>query len=148
DLEYWLNGNTPVILVVSNPATNEAYWISIKDHFTGWKPTDSTRITFVKSECRLDLGSFRQLLAIAAPKRGLYLAPTRRTETLHSNLLPLNSYPSRLFIAGTDCRSPRDVWALLRQTEGDIDGAWVLWEKKVISFHDLSEGPWSSICEL
>jgi Domain of unknown function (DUF4365) len=24
DVEYWLNGNTPVILVVSNPATDEA----------------------------------------------------------------------------------------------------------------------------
>src|SRR6266851_7093941 len=33
DLEYWLVGNTPIILVVSAPASNVAYWVSIKDHF-------------------------------------------------------------------------------------------------------------------
>ena len=148
DLEYWLNGNTPVILVVSNPVAHEAYWISIKDHFRNWKENDSTRITFVKSDHRFDAGSFRHLLAVAAPKSGLYLAPARRTEILHSNLLTLEDYPSQLFIAGTDCRSPRDVWALLRQTDRDIDAGWVLWEKKIISFHDLSEEPWSSICEI
>ena len=148
DLEYWLNGNTPVILVVSNPVAHEAYWISIKDHFRNWKENDSTRITFVKSDRRFDVGSFRHLLAVAAPKSGLYLAPARRTEMLHSNLLTLEDYPSQLFIAGTDCRSPRDVWALLRQTDRDIDAGWVLWEKKIISFHDLSEEPWSSICEI
>jgi hypothetical protein len=148
DLEYWLNGNTPVILAVSNPVAHEAYWISIKDHFPNWKQNDSTRITFVKSERRFDVNSFRQLLAVAAPKSGLYLAPARRTEILHSNLLTLEDYPSQLFIAGTDCRSPRDVWALLRKTDRDIDAGWVLWEKKIISFHDLGEEPWSSICEI
>jgi hypothetical protein len=33
DLEYWLRGNAPVILVVCRPADNEAYWVSIKDYF-------------------------------------------------------------------------------------------------------------------
>jgi hypothetical protein len=147
DVEYWLNGNTPVILVVSNPATDEAYWISIKDYFRDWKPSDSTRVTFVKSERRFDASTFRQLLMIAAPKRGLYLAPARCTERLHSNLLPLQSLPFQVFIAATDCRSARDVWAQGRNTHEEVDGAWVLWEKKIISFHDLSESPWSSICE-
>jgi hypothetical protein len=148
DLEYWIHGNTPVILVVSNPAAGEAYWVSIKDHFKNWQPNDSTRITFVKSDRRFDVTSFRQLLVIAVPKQGLYLAPTRHTETVYSNLLPLNGYPSRLFIAGTECRSARDVWVLLRKTDRDIDAGWVLWEKKIISFHNLSDEPWSSICDV
>jgi len=147
DVEYWLNGNTPVILVVSDPATDEAYWVSIKDYFKGWKLSDSTRVTFVKSELHFDATSFRQLLMIAVPKRGLYLAPARRTERLHSNLLPLDGLPSWVFIAATDCRSARDVWALVRKSTEEVDGAWVLWEKKIISFHDLSETPWPSICE-
>src|SRR6185503_11736461 len=33
DLDYWLQGNMPVILIVSRPALNEAYWISVKDYF-------------------------------------------------------------------------------------------------------------------
>ena len=147
DVEYWLNGNTPVILIVSNPSTDEAYWVSIKDYFQSWKPNDSTRVTFVKSEHRLDGTTFRQLLVIAAPKRGLYLAPARRTERLHSNLLPLDCLPSQIFIGATDCQSARDVWTMARQSQQEVDGAWVLWEKKIISFHDLSESPWSSICE-
>lgn len=147
DVEYWLNGNTPVILVVSNPPSDEAYWVSIKDYFKGWKLSDSTRVTFVKSERRFDATNFRHLLAIAAPKRGLYLAPVRRTEQLHSNLLPLDGLPPHVFIATTDCRCARDVWALARRSTQEVDGAWVLWEKKIISFHDLSESPWPVICE-
>ena len=30
DVEYWMNGNTPVILVVSSPTSNECYWISVR----------------------------------------------------------------------------------------------------------------------
>ena len=34
DLDYWLRGNVPVILVVCRPNTNEAYWVSIRDYFS------------------------------------------------------------------------------------------------------------------
>ena len=33
DLDYWMQGNAPVVLVVSRPGNNEAYWVSIKDYF-------------------------------------------------------------------------------------------------------------------
>src|SRR5262245_54706823 len=29
DLEYWLSGNAPVVLIVSRPHTSEAYWVSV-----------------------------------------------------------------------------------------------------------------------
>ena len=32
DLEYWLNGNTPLILVAAAPESREAYWICIQDY--------------------------------------------------------------------------------------------------------------------
>src|SRR5260370_30113893 len=38
---------------------------------------------------------------------GLYLAPTRCEETLHTNLLSLESCPPDIFIAETECRKPR-----------------------------------------
>lgn len=147
DVEYWINGNTPVILIVSNPASNEAYWVSIKDHFKDWMPTASTQITFVKSQQRFDADSFRQLVAIAKPKAGLYLAPARRTEILHSNLLSLEAYPSEIFIASTDCRFPGEVWKLLHESGREVDASWVLWEKKIVSFRDLAQPPWSTICD-
>jgi hypothetical protein len=147
DIEYWLNGNTPVILVVSSPPTNEAYWVSVKDYFKDWEPTASTTVTFVKSEQRFGVNSFRQLLEIAAPKPGLYLAPTRCQEVLHSNLLRLEDYPSEIFVAATECRFPSQVRESLRKSRREVDAAWILWEKKIISFHDLGEPPWSSFCD-
>src|SRR5258708_6192076 len=30
DLDHWLRGNAPVVLIVCRPSTNEAYWVSIK----------------------------------------------------------------------------------------------------------------------
>src|SRR5207249_3114037 len=33
DLDYWLSGNVPFILVISRPASQEAYWVSIKEYF-------------------------------------------------------------------------------------------------------------------
>src|SRR5439155_19789712 len=97
DVEYWLNGNTPVILVVSSPASNESYWISVKDYFKDWKPAEPARVTFVKGQDRFNPDSFRLLVAIATPKPRLYLAPARHQETLHTNLLPLDACPARIF---------------------------------------------------
>ena len=42
DLDYWLGGNAPVILIVSRPDTNEAYWVSIKDYFSRSQPSQAT----------------------------------------------------------------------------------------------------------
>ena len=33
DLEYWMLGNQPVILVVSIPDQKKAWWVSVKDYF-------------------------------------------------------------------------------------------------------------------
>jgi len=147
DVEYWLGGNMPIVLVVSAPSSNLAYWVSIKDHFLGWTPTDSTRVTFARDRQLFSKDSFGELVRIAAPSPGLFLAPARRSETLQSNLLLLESFPEHIFIAVTDYHSYRDAWARLRKDGSEADAAWVLWEKKVFSFHDLRERPWVSICD-
>src|SRR5439155_10771086 len=33
ELDYWLGGNAPVILVRSRPETDEAYWVPLKEYF-------------------------------------------------------------------------------------------------------------------
>jgi len=147
DLEYWLGGNTPIILVVSAPSSNVAYWISIKDHFRRWTPADSTRITFTRDHHLFTKDSFRDLTRIAAPRQGLFLAPAQRRETLQSNLLLLEEFPQQIFIAITDCRTYREAWARLRSESREADTAWVLWEKKILSFYDLGDSPWTSICD-
>ena len=148
DLTYWLNGNTPVILAISDGTPERSYWISITQCFKDWDRTKPTSITFDRSEHRFNRDSFSLLAEIAAPKPGLYLAPSIRTETLHTNLLPVETFPPTICVAGTDCPGYRDVWGQLRSAGGEIDAAWLLWEKKLFTFHDLSRSPWSSICDL
>jgi len=48
DLDYWLEGNAPVILVVSRPSTGEAYWVSLKDYFVDLERRKAKKIFFRK----------------------------------------------------------------------------------------------------
>src|SRR5205085_12290963 len=32
DLDYWLRGNAPMILILCRPDSNEAYWLSLKEY--------------------------------------------------------------------------------------------------------------------
>src|SRR2546422_9021011 len=49
DLDYWLTGNMPVVLVVSRPASREAYWISVKEYFQAPGAEQTTRLHFSKT---------------------------------------------------------------------------------------------------
>jgi Domain of unknown function (DUF4365) len=147
DVEYWTGGSMPVILVVSSPATGDAYWVSVQDYFKSWTRGQPTTVTFTKATQRFTKDSFRDLLNLAAPKAGLYLAPAPKTEKLHSNLLRVEAFPERLYFADTECRWPSEVWALLRKSHRDPDAGWVIKGKRFISFHDLSEEPWTAVCD-
>ncbi len=46
DLDYWMKGNVPVVLVVSRPKTNEAYWVSVKDYFRDSERRASRKVHF------------------------------------------------------------------------------------------------------
>ena len=149
DVDYWMRGNMPIILVVSQPTTGDAFWIPVKDYFSRPENASSTRVHFSKKLNALTPSSIRDLLALGrAAEAGLYLAPLPRVEQLHSNLLALAEWPSRLWIAETLCRSPGEIWAALRQSKAGVDGAWLLREKRIFSFHDLGEEPWASVCEV
>lgn len=146
DVEYWLSGSMPVILVVSSPATDEAYWVSVKHYFKDWTPTKPTTVIFKRANQKFAASSLKALLGAAAPPDGLYFAATPRPERLHSNLLRVRSFPSHIFVADTDCRSAADVWALLRRHQ-EVDAGWVARNRRLISFHDLGESPWTAICD-
>lgn len=149
DIDYWLQGNVPVILIVSRPATNEAYWVCIKDYFARPEQLSSTKIRFSKSSQRFNVEGFEELVKIGrSPEIGFYLAPVPRNERLYSNLLPLEQFPPKIWIASTTCRKASDVWSNIKDRGEHVDGAWILREKNILSFHNLGESPWSSICDL
>lgn len=149
DLDYWLNGNAPVILVVSRPSTQEAYWVSINTYFSDLTRRQARKIFFDKRRDRFDESCRDALVRLAVPRTsGIYLAPVPKTETLYSNLLAVTSFAEHVYVAETDHRHPGDVRAAFREMNLWPGREWVLKNKQIISFHDLDEYPWNTICDV
>lgn len=153
DLAYWLQGNAPVLLIVSRPRTNEAYWISIKDYFRDAASRRARRITFDKSRDEFRTETYEALFALGRSEgnkdRGLYLGLPPTHERLTSNLLPVAHFGPRLYVAETWHRTREQVFAALKavgQDEGDI-GVFVPSGKMLISPYDLTTDPWPLVCE-
>jgi hypothetical protein len=149
DLNYWLMGNIPFILVVSRPTTREAYWISIKDYFKPLERRKARKIVFDKQRDRLDASCREALINLAMPAdSGLYFAPPIREEVLYSNLLEVIYYPERIYVADTMYRKAEDLRAELRARNGQDESEWLLKNKRVYSFNDLDRFPWRVLCDV
>jgi Domain of unknown function (DUF4365) len=148
DLGYWLSSNAPIVIVVSRPNEDEAYWACITDRFRDLTSRKARRICFDKKRDRFDVNSAHDIAKLAIAKNsGFYLAAPPKKERLYSNLLGLSQYASRIFIAQTDLRFPSQVWQALKEFTTQALGAWVLTDKTLVSFHDLAEEPWQHLCD-
>jgi hypothetical protein len=148
DLDYWLRGNAPVILVVSRPDAGEAYWVDVKAYFRDLARRQSRKVRFDKRQNCFDEGCASALADLAIPRdAGIYLAPPPREETLWSNLLEVESFADDIYVADTECRRPREVWAKLRELGVQVGREWMLKGGRILSFHDLTEDPWPQICD-
>lgn len=149
DLEYWLRGNAPVILVAVRPDGDEAYWASVKDAFAGNHRPDDLHIRFNKKTQRFDRNAAAGLLRLAVPRDvGPYLPAPRQREELISNLLPINSLPPHIYVASTDYREPKDIIAWAKEREVRLPSGWFLGDELIYSFHDLREGVCREICDV
>lgn len=149
DLEYWLKGNLPVLLIVSNPEVGEAFWIPIKEYSRQYPQTLLTRkIVFDKRSHRFDESCAENIKKLAVPQeRGIYFPPRRRPEMLQSNLLPVTHYPEHIFSAQTNCRIAPEVWSVLAEKGLKTGGEWFLKDKKIFSFHNLHDSSLAQVCE-
>ncbi len=147
DIEYWLSGNAPVILVCSHPASQEAWWVSIKDWFADPARLASGRVEFNKRTQRLDAASAPHLLRLAAPAgSGIYLRPPPRQEMLVSNLLQVRHIAPRIFSAPTHCRTPIEAYDCLR--EHDVRASdWLLRDRLIYALRPTDEPPLSFLCD-
>lgn len=147
DLDYWLKSNIPVILIVSDPETEQAYWVWLQDVFPDWKPGNPTTVLFRKDQTRFDPNALTEFVRIGAPTRGLYIAPRPEPERLWSNLLKIDGLPDLVFVGGTPLREREEIWRALEKNKAKLRSGWVPWEKKIISFDDLSTDDWDGVCE-
>jgi hypothetical protein len=148
DLDYWLRGNAPVILVVSRPQSNEAYWVSVKDYFRDPEKRAVRKVYVDKERDRFNESCSEALVFLAVPRdAGLYFAPPPKEEILYSNLLKVDYFPGRLYVGQTEHRTGQEVRARLEELGSRKDNEWFPKYGSVVSFNDLSEWPWDEICD-
>lgn len=149
DLDYWLRGNAPVLLVVTRPSSSEAYWASIKDRFRTPAQIAARKLTFDKHADRFDSSAATRLAKLAIPREaGVHLAAPPMMETLDSNLLAVEFDARSFFGADLALARPKQVWEELRAT-GDTHppSDWIIRDGRIWSLRDLNEPLWSSsIC--
>jgi hypothetical protein len=149
DLDYWMRGNAPVVLVHSRPKTNEAYWVSIKDYFSDPVKRTARKIHFDKRQNRFDSSDAcaAALKQLAAPKdSGFYFAPIPKKEKVYSNLVRV-TFPDHLYIAHTDYRYYSQIWAEMDKAGVSVGSDFLLGYKALMAFHDLGDHPWDKVCE-
>lgn len=149
DLDYWLRGNMPIILIVCRPDTDEAYWVSIRDYFTDPVIQKTRKVHFDKQHDRFDASCAATLKKLALPKdSGTYFAPLQKTEILYTNLLKVTSLAPKIYVASTNYRTDGAVWREFNSTGIRVGSEWILTDKKIFSFHKLDEPPFDAICDL
>lgn len=148
DIDDWLATNPPVILVVSRPDSDEAYWLCVAKHFAG--DNNNTVATFDRARQRFVAQSYDELTDVARPKA---VPPARvaavGSERLYSNLVPLLRYPSKLFIARCTASGYPAAWARLREGhKGHVSAAWAIHGDMVVSLVDPDGGLLARIADI
>jgi Domain of unknown function (DUF4365) len=148
DLDYWLQGSRPIVLVLSRPDTEEAYWVSIKDYFSDPGKRKSRKIIFDKRVDRFDVGARDRLRALAVSKDGgTYFTPLRKSEAVLSNLLHISRFPAKLYHADTSLPSGAEIRNRLNQMGVRGVDEWTVRRKRVVSVYDLREEPWRGLVD-
>ncbi|MDE0011456.1 MAG: DUF4365 domain-containing protein [Candidatus Poribacteria bacterium] len=149
DLNYWLRGNVPVILIVCRPDTDEAYWVSVRDYFSDLATQKTRKVLFDKQRNRFDDSCTASLKKLAlSGDSGIYFAPLQKTETLYTNLLKVTSFASKMYVAGTNYRKEGAIWREFNSMGIKVGPEWILANKQIVSFHNLKEPPFNKICDL
>jgi len=82
DIDYWMNGNTPVILVKVDSRKREAYWVDVKAYFADAKRRKQAKITFNKAKDMFDSSAANALMKLAVHKDiGPYMPAMGHKET-------------------------------------------------------------------
>ncbi|QUW78574.1 DUF4365 domain-containing protein [Streptomyces mirabilis] len=147
DLDHWLSGNSPVILVLSHPESHEAWWAEVKAAFPDAVSRASRVVHIDKHTQRFDRDAAQALLRLAMPRTaGLYLPPARTTEVLTTNLLPVMEMPPTVYLAPAAFTDYRAAGAAL-DARGRRESGWMLREGLVLSFRSLRDSPLRVLCD-
>lgn len=140
----------PVLLVVSRPASNEAWWVSVNEYFRNDPGRHRSRqILFDKKANALSSSAAVQLLQLVqAAGAGTYCRPAPTRERLHTNLLEVTRLPQLIYRAETKLRDPAEFRDQLKTRMEYPPREWLFDGKLIYSVHDLRDQPWASACDI
>ncbi len=147
DLDYWLHGTMPVVLVFSKPSEDVAYWVSVKDYFRKQDPRQNRTIRFDPNDDLLTASSADDWKALSHKYgAGTYFTPPAITETLSSNLIEVEIKADYLFAAEPVSTDPEKFLTRLKEADSYPPFEWSIGaDGLVYSFHDLNQSPWSDV---
>jgi len=137
DLEYWLKANLPVVVVVSRPSTDEAWWVDVQEYFADPARRQRARVEIDKSTMVFTGDISDQFFAIADP-RGRAYAPgaEERSESLVSNLLSVE-VPDRYFSYKASVRRAGDAYRAQRETGLDLRHDFILQGGRLLTWRPV-----------
>jgi hypothetical protein len=148
DIDYWMQGNTPVVLIAVRPRGNEAYWTNVKDAFADPKYRREKCLRFDKKTQRFDASAASALMKLGVHRdRGPYMPAVLHPETLISNLLEVRSFPPTIYIGSTDYRDAQEIFDWAKEHDLQLPQGWLLSEKSLRSVYDLRQQPWVELVD-
>ncbi|MER8751204.1 DUF4365 domain-containing protein [Mesorhizobium sp. M1050] len=147
DIQYWMHGTAPVLLIVVKLQDGKAYWKSIKDWFGNAENLSSKKVVFDKQQDAFNVDAKNALVSVAASVRPGSTGPSvRLQESLLLNLLEVD-FANTIYWAPTDHGSDKSFGAALRSLDAKAPSEWIVRENAVLSFHDLDKWPWNKVCD-
>jgi hypothetical protein len=142
DINYWLSGTAPVLLVCSRPEAKEAWFKHLPSWFSDPKRRRDRYVEFDKEADRFDASAARKLLQLGVDaSSGLYLSPPPRNEVLTSNLLGVDHVGQYVHVAPTRCTGWSDANPRLIKAGRELVSDVVFHSKSVYSFRRFDEPP-------
>jgi hypothetical protein len=142
DIDYWLSGTAPVILVCSHPDSVQAWFKHLPSWFADAKRRRERYVEFDKEHDRFDASAGRALLNLGADAAsGVYLRPPPRHETLTTNLLAVDHVADQVHLAPSRCHDWSDANPRLIKAGHDLMSDVVFHGGNVYSFRRFDEPP-------
>lgn len=146
DIDYWLAGNVPVVIVCSDVQRNLAYWKEVSSYFREPGAYQSRRIKFSKHTDGFDTTAANALMALAVERTaGMWVPPVPRSEELLSNLLEVTGYGAKVWVAPAQCPSTYALQAELQKENVGLE--CFVRDGNVIGFQRLDGPPWHRVCD-
>lgn len=142
DINYWLSGTAPVLLVCSHPEEGKAWFKHLPSWFADPRRRRDRYVEFDKEADRFDETAKHRLLGLGVDAAsGVYLSPAPRQETLTSNLLAVEHLSPQVFSAVTHCKNWSDANPRMVKAGHDLMSDVVFRDGRAYSFRPFDRAP-------